>query len=139
MLCLLTCVPLSQKNSVDGQKLTPTLGSPNATKTNPPKKNSPAGWQEGLRVALCVVSALPLLLPQKQTHPKKNSPSEWRDEFRVAVNRRMTRWMNWPSGWMDDYTDLREASLFGFSICRHPSFTICNSRSIKNFKTFVSN
>jgi hypothetical protein len=42
-----------------------------ATKTNPPKKNSPAGRREGLRVALCVVSAVPLLLPQKQTHPKK--------------------------------------------------------------------
>jgi len=32
-----------------------------------------------------------------------------------AVNRRMTEWMNWPSGWMDDCTDLREASLFGFT------------------------
>jgi hypothetical protein len=32
-----------------------------------------------------------------------------------AVNRRMTGWMNWPSGWMDDCTDLREASLFGFT------------------------
>ncbi len=38
----------------------------------------------------------------------------------------MTGWMNWPSGWMDDCTDLREASLFGFRICLHSSFTICN-------------
>ncbi len=84
MLCLLTCVPLSQENSVDGQKLTPTLGSPNATKTNPPKK--------------------------------KDGPLEQRDGFRVAVNRRMTGWMNWPSGWMDDCTDLREASEYAFTL-----------------------
>jgi hypothetical protein len=32
------------------------------------KKNSLAEWRDGLRVALCVVSALPLLLSQKQTH-----------------------------------------------------------------------
>jgi len=31
--------------------------------------------------------------------------------------------MNWPSGWTDDCTDLREASLFGFRICRHSSFS----------------
>ncbi len=53
---------------------------------------------------------------------KKDGPSERRDGFRVAVNRRMTGWTNWPSGWMDDCTDLREASLFA-RICRHSSFT----------------
>jgi len=58
VLCLLTCVPLSQENSVDGQKLTPTLGSPNATKTNPPKKNQSSrmtGWIKGCSV--CCVCA----------------------------------------------------------------------------------
>jgi len=32
-------VPLSQENSINSQKLTPTLCLPNATKTNPPKKS----------------------------------------------------------------------------------------------------
>jgi hypothetical protein len=40
-----------------------------------------------------------------------------------AINRQMTGWMNWPSGWMDDCTDLREAS-FGRL---HSCFTICNN------------
>jgi len=149
VLCLLTCVPLSQENSVDGQKLTPTLGSPNATKTNPPKKKQSSrmtGWIKGCSVCcvcatvaaasktndsknlcLCVVFVLPVLLPQKQPTQKKDGLSGWRDGFRVVVNRWMTGWMNWPSGWMDDCTDLREASLFGFRICRHSSFTICNN------------
>jgi len=63
---------------------------------------------------------------------KEDGPSGWRDEFRVAVNRRMTRWMNWPSDWMDDCTDLREPSLSGFKICRHSSFTICNNNNNNN-------
>jgi hypothetical protein len=33
------------------------------------------------------------------------------DGLRVAVNRWMPEWMNWPFGWMDDCTDLREVSL----------------------------
>jgi hypothetical protein len=41
----------------------------------------------------------------------------------------MTGWTNWPSGWMDDCMDLREASLFA-RICRHSSFTICNVRHV---------
>jgi hypothetical protein len=72
--------------------------------------------------ALCVVSALPLLPSQKQTHPKKhycchktnpsnkNGPAGRRDGLRVAVNRRMTGWMKCPSGWMDRGTTLGEAS-----------------------------
>ncbi len=149
MLCLLTCVPFSQENLVDDQKFTPTLGLPNATKTHPPKKsmsmscvctttiaatktnpqkkNSPTGWRDGLRVALCVVSALPCCCHKNKPTQKifvsvlclhyhycchKNKPTQkkdgspgWQDRSRVVVNRRMTRWMNCPSGWMDDGTD----------------------------------
>ncbi len=89
-LLLLTCLPCSQENSVDIQKSTSTVGSPNTTKTNPPKKKS-CGWMTG-RIKGCSVCCAywPACLspkrtpsivrnspphfvcqtPQKQTHPK---------------------------------------------------------------------
>jgi hypothetical protein len=90
---ILTCLPCSQENSVDGQKSTSTVGSPNTTKTNPPPKK-PFGWMTG-RIKGCSVccaywpaclspkrtpstvrNSPPHLVrqtPQKQTHPKKQS------------------------------------------------------------------
>jgi hypothetical protein len=79
------------------------------------------------------VSALPPLLPQKQTHQKKKKEGEFYTSIiaatkwlwsaaiapavaipvaatLVAVNRRMTGWMKCPSGWMDHGTALGEAS-----------------------------
>ncbi len=78
---------------------------------------------------LCVVSALLLLLPQKQTHQKKKefcasiiATTKWLwSSFTVAatarvvvildvaalvdVNRQMTGWMKCPSGWMTVQVD----------------------------------
>ncbi len=98
-------MPCSQENFVDSQKSTSTVGSPNTTKTNPPKKK-PSGWMTG-RIKGCSVccaywpaclspkrtpsmvkNSPPHLVrqtPQKQTHPKKNSPAEWRDGLRVVL------------------------------------------------------
>ncbi len=55
-------VPLSQENFVNGQKLTPALGLPNATKTNPPKKSMSV-------CCVCTIAAA-----TKTNPPKKNSP-----------------------------------------------------------------
>jgi hypothetical protein len=80
------------------------------------------------------VSALPPLLPQKQTQQKKRkkegefcasiiAATKWLWFVAIApavaipvaaalvvVNRRMTGWMKCPSGWMDHRTALGEAS-----------------------------
>jgi len=117
-------LPTKACSAVNRRKSTSTVGSPNTTKTNPPKKNRPAGWREGLRVALCVVptdlrASLPRELRQRlETHPHtwfakrhKNKPTQ---RIYVCVlcphyhccchKNKPTQKQNSPAGWRDGLT-----------------------------------
>jgi hypothetical protein len=133
MLGLLTYVPLSQENSIDGKKFTPTLGLPNVTKTNLPKKSMSVCCVYTTAVAATKTNPLKksvfVLCLHYRWHrnkptQRKDDSARWRDGSRVAVNRQMrdgwtVRPAGWTIRWMDEFTHLTSRHLLIYIILLH--------------------